>query len=154
MLHYLKLLFLYCRRVIFLIMMHLKPGLIFFLFFVLSACSSENAGSNPESAKVNEETLTLETEVLSILGSLEQIVARDSTRAGYRADLESLAREVRAWESSLVIAKEDADEHHGHAHLVKPELSEEQLQRMQADMLKKLNDISDRLVLLMDQMSK
>jgi hypothetical protein len=134
---------------------HFRPFAFAFTVF-LSACQSGTSSEEYQQAfDLHEDLLAMESETRSILESVEQILARDSSMAVFAEELTTLTTELREWEARVVAVGQDEDhsEHdHAHSHEVDSELEHADLLALQKAQIGQLEQITDKVSALVEKM--
>lgn len=135
-----------------------KPSLIttiVILFFATAACVQNRPTEDFNQAElIYNQSVELEMEVRSIFRSLEQVLARDSTLAEYDSELKALSEEMGEWEQEIFrVGEGETAEPLGHQHPVK-ELPDAEMHARQKKLNVQLSSLSDRLIALMEKMSR
>ena len=138
--------------------MNIRLSLIFLTattILCLFNCGSGASDSDHEKAvAIYHKTVELETEVRAIMGSLQQVVARDRGRAGYGVELEKLVKAMEDWEKQAASPGVADSDYLGHIHPQMDGVADEQKLAVQREMNAKLNIISRELLQLMERMQQ
>ena len=119
----------------------------------LVSCGDNTSHSdNKKAAAIYRETIELEAEVRAIIGSLQQVIARDRGRASYGIELEKIAKAMEEWERQAASPGAVDSDYLGHTHPPANGLTDEEMLVIQTEMNTKLNGISQELVRLMERM--
>lgn len=125
------------------------------VFFLFLACGPTGPSEEfKKAAEMYVQTVELEIETRSILGSLEQVVARDTARVSFAPRLQVLSNRLDEWEGRVVSTGGDLSAELGHQHQAGEATDDAEMLRLQIRLNSELNEIAEGLLELMDEMSR